>query len=152
MSIPMSRDEMRGMKAKKDEELRIEKVKNRVTHTYEQAIKYAETNAGTFYSLDIDPGQTCKRVHQMNISINKSCVGFSNSNDNYQYKEYQFYKDNMTEILSGLQDLFPGCTVKLAKMCTGNDGKRYDISTMDEKMLPFINQQQAFECIVIDWS
>lgn len=28
----------------------------------------------------------------------------------------------------------------------------YDISTMDEKILPFINQQQIQEYIVIDWS
>jgi hypothetical protein len=136
MSIPMSRDEMRSLKAKRDEELRIEKMNRCVQMIYSQAVGIAKTSTNTSYSLDIDPQQTRKMMH-MNHPPNS---------------EYQFYKDNMTEILSGLQDLFPGCIVKLAKMCTGNDGKRYDISTMDEKMLPFINQQQAFECIVIDWS
>lgn len=140
MSIPITRDEMRGMKAKKDEELRIEKMNRCVQMIYSQAVNIAKTSTNTTFSLDIDTQQT-RQYMPMNIPMNYP----PNS-------EYQFYKDNMTEILSGLQDLFPGCIVKLAKMCTGNDRKRYDISTMDEKMLPFINQQQAFECIVIDWS
>jgi len=139
MSIPMSRDEMRGLKAKKDEELRIQKITSCVQMIYNQAVGTAKTSTITTYSFDIDPNQT-----RLRIPINAP-MHPPNS-------EYQFYKDNMEEILSGLQDLFPGCTVKLAKMCTGNDRKRYDISTMDEKMLPFINQQQSFECIIIDWS
>lgn len=122
MSIPMSRDEMRGMKAKRDEEMRIESIIKSVESIYRSAINVAKTSTNTNYSLD----------------MHKSY--------------YQFYEDNMEEILSGLKDLFPDCTVKLAKMCTGNDGKRYDISTMDEKMLPFINQRQTVECIVVDWS
>jgi len=140
MSIPMSRDEMRGLKAKRDEEFRIDKVVNCIKNIYNQAVSLAKTTTLTTYSFDIDPQQTRQRLIPMNAPMNPA-----NS-------EYQFYKDNMEEILSGLQDFFPGCTVKLAKMCVGNDRKRYDISTMDEKMLPFINQQQSFECIVVDWS
>lgn len=143
MSIPMSRDEMRGMKAKKDEELRIKKLNQTIQMIYRNTISVAETSTNTTYSLDIDPQKIRQRILPMN---------YPHQQNHPPNSEYQFYKDNMTEILSGLQDLFPGCIVKLAKMCTGNDGKRYDISTMDEKMLPFINQQQAFECIVIDWS
>jgi hypothetical protein len=133
----MSREIMQTLKAKKDEELRIEKVNLRVTQIYSQAVRYAETTTAKNFSLDIDPHQSLKRVHMMNDTSSS---------------EYQFYKDNMDEILSGLQRLFPDCSVKLSNMCTGNDGKRYDISTMDEKMLPFINQKNAFECIVVDWS
>ena len=121
------------LKVEKDEKIRVETVKGIINVIYRNAIQVAETQGHTSYSLDIDPNpQRC------GIIISKT--------------EYKFYKDNMDEILSGLQKLFPGCSVKLANMCTGNDGKRYDISTMDEKMLPFINQQNAFECIVVDWS
>ena len=112
---------MQTLKAKKDEELRIDEVKRSIARIYHEAVRQATTSTSTSYSLHIGP-------------------------------ESKFYKDNMEEILSGLQSLFPGCTVKFSKMCTGNDGKRYDISTMDEKMLPFINQKNAFECIVVDWS
>jgi len=142
MQTPMSRDDMRSYKSKNDEELRIEKIYNRVNMIYNQAVSVAKTSTNTSYSLDIDPMKTRERkIH--------APMQFLNSQD---HSEYQFYKDNIEEILSGLQSLFPGCTVKLTKMCTGNDRKRYDISTMDEKMLPFINQQNAFECIVVDWS
>jgi len=131
---------MQMLKAKKDEMIRVETVKGIINVIYTNAIQAAETKGHTFYSLDIDP---CHMKEYMNHSG--------------QFKdraslEYKFYKDNMDEILSGLQKLFPGSTVKLSNMCTGNDGKRYDISTMDEKMLPFINQKNAFECIVVDWS
>lgn len=117
----MSREIMQTLKATKEEELRIEKVKRSVTRIYQEAIQKAMTSTSTSYSLHL--GQ-----------------------------EYQFYKDNMEEILTKLQSLFPGCSVKLSKMCMGNDRKPYDISTIDEKMLPFINQNNAFECIVVDWS
>ena len=121
MHAPMSREVMQTLKATKEEELRIEKVKRSVTHIYVQAVRQAETTSITPYTLHI--GQ-----------------------------EYQFYKDNMEEILTELQSLFPDCIVKLSKMCMGNDRKPYDISTIDEKMLPFINQKNAFECIVVDWT
>ena len=137
MSIPITRGEMRGMKEKKDEELRIEKINRCVQTIYQQAIKAAETSTSTTYSFDIDPGQTRQKMHNIN---------------DQDVSEYIFYKDNMTEILVNLWSLFPGCTVKLAKMCTCKNGKRYDISTMNNIMLAFINPQKSFECIVIDWS
>jgi hypothetical protein len=128
---------MQMLKAKKDEMIRVETVKGIINVIYTNAIQAAETKGHTSYSLDIDQYKNRRRTNIVNDDSNT---------------EYKFYKDNMDEILSGLQKLFPGCTVKLANMCTGNDGKRYDISTMDEKMLPFINQKNAFECIVVDWS
>ena len=134
MQKPISRESMQMLKAEKDERVRVETVKGIINVIYTNAIQAAEIKGHTSYSLDINPR---KQRHPM---------------PNYIDPEYKLYKDSMEEILSGLQKLFPGCTVKLANMCTGNDGKRYDISTMDEKMLPFINQQNAFECIVVDWS
>ena len=137
---------MRALKPKKDEENRIESVKKSVERVYSHAISAAEKSTDTSYSFDIDPHQTRMRPHQTVMKMRPNQF-----NDTVGL-EYKFYKDNMEDILSGLQKLFPGCSVKLVNMCTGNDGKRYDISTMDEKMLPFINKQNAFECIVVDWS
>ena len=136
------------LKVNKDERIRVETVKGIINVIYTNAIQAAETKGHTSYSLDINPREESRHVLRV-------AGGAKVSRESYNDAvglEYQFYKDNMDEILSGLQKLFPGCTVKLVNMCTGNDGKRYDISTMDEKMLPFINQQKAFECIVIDWS
>jgi hypothetical protein len=132
---------MQTLKASKDEELRIDGVKSSIARIYHEAVRQATTSTSTSYSLDIDPQQIRQRILPMNAPMNA-----------HMNSEYKFYKDNMEEILSGLQSLFPGCTVKFSKMCTGNDGKRHDISTIDEKMLPFINQRNTFECIVVDWS
>ena len=113
---------MQVLKAKKEEEKRIESVQRVVIQLYTLAVQTAQTSTVTSYSFII-----------MN-------------------SEYKFYKDNIEDILSGLQTLFPGCAIKFVNMCMGYDGKRYDVSTIDEKMLPFINQAKTFECILIDWS
>lgn len=129
----MSRNDMRELKTKKDEELRIERINACVSNIYHRAVEKAKTSTETSFSLEINP-QKHPLAHMEPLS------------------EYQFYKANMTEILVNLWGLFPECTVKLAKMCRGNDGKYYDISTVDDRMRPFINQQQTSECIVVDWS
>jgi hypothetical protein len=58
----------------------------------------------------------------------------------------------MADILSGLQALFPDCIVSHTLLCKGTDGKFYDISTLDEKVLPFVNRALDQSFIVIDWS
>jgi hypothetical protein len=63
-----------------------------------------------------------------------------------------FYVENMFDILRGLQNLFPECTVSHTLLSKGTDGKFYDISTLDEKLLPFVNRALDQSFIVIDWS
>ena len=83
---PMSRESMLGLKAKKDEEMRLEKINNRVRHIYTQAICAAEDLGFTSYNYPIDP--------------------WRNPNAGYD-----FYKNNMGDILYGLKTLFPDCRV-----------------------------------------
>ena len=64
----------------------------------------------------------------------------------------EFHKTNMDDILDGLRDLFPGCSVLNTTLSRGQDGKMYDISNINEKIRPFINTQQSQQYIVIDWS
>jgi len=119
MSIPMSRDQMRGLKAKKDRVKYLQTMKNHVTHIYRAAIDAAESFGHTSYSFCIDP--------------------------DYSNVDYGFYRDNMEEILSGLQVLFPDCYVTHTMMSAGPDGKMYDVSKMH-------CVTEGKECIVIDWS
>jgi len=42
--------------------------------------------------------------------------------------------------------------VEHATLVRAQDGKLYDISKLDEKMIPFIDMQQRAEYIVVDWS
>ena len=62
----------------------------------------------------------------------------------------------MDEIVKTLRDLFPGCYIEYKSITTvtGNDGKQYDLSTLDEKLKPFINMrsQQTTNSIIIDWT
>ena len=124
---PMNRESMLGLKAKKDEEMRLEKIKIRVKYIYTQAVYHAENFKSTFYNYHID------QWHNPNA-------------DNL------FYMNNMEEILRDLQNLFPDCRVKYTKMFEGSDGKMYDILENDSNILPLISPQHIYESIVIDWS
>jgi hypothetical protein len=66
------------------------------------------------------------------------------------------YETNITDILSGLQVLFPECLIEYKNQCLGLDGKWYDISLIDDMMKQFIdmkkNRIQTQKNIVIDWS
>jgi hypothetical protein len=58
----------------------------------------------------------------------------------------------MPDILAGLKELFPGCDVTHTLLSKGTDGKFYDISKLDDKVLPFVNRALDRSYIVIDWS
>lgn len=124
---PISRDEMRQRKAVKDETLRAQQVLRFVQQIYNSATQYADTTSATVYRFDANLIQ-----HQPIIMA------------------------NMDEIIQNLRTLFPGCNVeyKIVTTVTGNDGKQYDLSTLDEKLKPFINMrsQQTTNSIIIDWT
>lgn len=124
MPTPMFRHEMRGLKAKKHEEKHLQNIKQTVIQIYETAIDVAESLGHTSYNFCIDPV--------------------------YANVDYSFYRNNMEEILSQLQALFPDCYVTHTMMTTGKDGKMYDISKMESAARQFLTESK--ECIVIDWS
>lgn len=126
----MSRDMMRGLKAKIEEEARLQKVKQIVYNIYNYAVQVAKTKTDTSYNYQLPRLQT--RTGDTTIDA--------------------FYTQNMPDILAGLQELFLGCDVSHTLLCKGTDGKMYDISKLDEKVLPFINRDLDQSYIVIDWS
>ena len=127
---PVSRDTLRGLKAKKEEAMRVEEERQRlqnvsqnVRNIYGHVMRVAESSTKTSYKHKVDT----------NDSIDS------------------FIRQNMPDILNGLQTLFPDCTVEHSFFVRGNDGQMYDISKMDEKMRPFINPQNG-QSTLIDWS
>jgi hypothetical protein len=58
----------------------------------------------------------------------------------------------MPDILAVLQELFPDSSVTHAILTCDADGKLYDISKLDDKMLPYVNRALDESYIVIDWS
>lgn len=132
---PMSRDAMRGLKAKIEEEVRVQKIRIIIDGIYSQAVTAAKVKTDTSFKMEIP---------KTNV-INPQTGRHQTSSD-------PFYLENMAHILSSLRDLFPDCTVSHSTLSQGTDGKFYDISTLDEKVLPFINRALDKSFIVIDWS
>ena len=120
---PIARDEMRGLKAKKDEENRLREINSIVNEIYRNTIHTAEHTSESSFKYPI---------------------------------RHPIHQNNITDILSALQILFPECLVEYKNLCQGLDGKWYDISLIDDMMKQFINMKnshiQTQKNIVIDWS
>ena len=130
-AVPILREKLRGLKAEEEEKMRImmerqrlDQVERCVKQLYDNAINYAKINTNTSYTYMLPP-----RNHGQD-----------------------FQRDNMIDILTGLRDLFPDCSIKNTTLSRGQDGKMYDISTMDEKLRPFIDSRYNQESIIIDWT
>jgi hypothetical protein len=127
---PMSKESMQKLKAEEDEKNRNKKIKEIVSNIYNSAIYTAKTTSNTSFHHEIPMNNTYKHDNSLNI----------------------FYINNKDEIVKILQELFTDCLVSFSILSRGNDGKMYDISKMDEKVIPFINREFDKSYIVIDWS
>lgn len=157
---------MRYLKAKVDEEMRLKRIDSIVRGIYTQAVGAAQKGETSFKSpipLDMNPQSTgIPQVAQNSVKkvISKKEAQFDTQMASYHaYRAANpgrpldpFYIENMRDILSGLQELFPACTVSNSTLSQGTDGKFYDISTLDEKVLPFINRALDQSFIVVDWT
>jgi hypothetical protein len=122
----MSRDTMRELKANTEEAARIQQVKNIVQQVYRAAVETAKSSSATSYNHPL-PQQ-------------------------HGIQKDPFYVKNIADILAGLQELFPDCDVTHTLLARGTDGKMYDISKLDDKVLPFVNRALNQSYIVVDWS
>jgi hypothetical protein len=114
---------MRRLKAETDENVRMTRVNEIVKTTYGNAINQAKSNISTSYEQNITGRD-----------------------------EEKFILLNMTDILKGLQELFPGCHVMKKRLVRGQDGKMYNMAFMDEKVLPLIDHRFSKDYILIDWT
>ncbi len=134
---PVSREEMRALKAKNDEKIKNMQIDMIVSMVYNAAMNSATTNTDHIYRWPYNNQQTF------------GCVSG-------HYITYQTLLDNMEEILKRLQVLFPDSLIenKKVSMARGVNGKDYDISTLDDKDLPFVDMRgrTTSDNIVIDWS
>jgi hypothetical protein len=127
---PMSRAMMQQLKSQKEEKVRLNRVKQISDSIYDHAIQRASASTDTSFKHQIPRG----RYNSMGDSSDP------------------FYLNNMTDILAELQTLFPGCSVTHSLMAKGRDGKLYDLSKLDDSVLPFVDQTLEQSYIVIDWS
>ena len=129
--VPVTRDTLRNLKNKRDEEMRIQKVNTCISQVYSAIIHIAKTSIETSYYYKLPS------------------LPVSNSTP-------EFHRENMEDILHGLRTLFQDCSVEYSTLIQGQDGKLYDISKMDEKVMQFAfhpsYRKTSQEYIVIDWS
>ena len=147
--IPMSRAMMQNLKAEKDEEVRQENIKNIVRIIYNGAYTSAKNGQTTSYNYPIPITNT-----QAHLTPNIPCLSRPGISFPAPYKKSSdpFYIENMSDILSNLQSVFPECTISHSIMAKAKDGKLYDVSKLDDAVLPFVDRALDQSYIVIDWS
>jgi hypothetical protein len=131
MNTPMSRSMMKGLKAKKDEEDRCDRIKEIVDTIYTHAISIASVTTNTSFNFLIP----CR--------LNSSQT---------EYKTDTFYLENMSDILKELRKLFTDCDVSHAIMAHGKSGKLYDVKKLNRSTLTHVDRVLDCSYIVIDWS
>lgn len=120
--LPVSIDSMRGLKAKKDEDVRRFQVQKMIEMIYAQALEKASTTTETAYAHLCSPY--------------------------IQHPPVQ----NIAEVLAGLRDLFPGCRVtakKFVKRYSLTLGQ-FDLVEVDD--LRTVADKSVEHYIIVDWS
>jgi hypothetical protein len=146
-SLPKySNGDLLKLKAKKDEENRINKITEYVERIYHRVIEYAENNSSTKYE--------CLLPTLGNPEMNY-CLYNNQPIDN-------FYITNKIEIISNLQNLFPECDIKyvtLNKWVDPNNCSIFDIDNLPKHLENLKNNKQSLDqntkkidYLIIDWS
>lgn len=125
---PISRESMRGLKAKRLEEDRIHQINHIVDQIYREAVNIANNTDDSKYLYDLS-------VHGTPLD---------------------FYRTNIVKIISAVKSLFPDCSVEYTTLTTvtARNGKKYDISKIDKDNISDIRGRptEIGEYIVVDWS
>ena len=95
-----------------------------------------------------------KRVEVLVNGIYSNALRQAETSDDkqYYYKVPSSTESFPEEVVEALKELFPGCSVSHTLLASGSDGKMYDISKIDENILPLINKALDDSYIVVDWS
>lgn len=158
MSQPMSRAMMQNLKAEKEEEVRQARIKSIVQEIYKEAVQLAEKTADSSYNHEIPSVQMAhnpisyRNQMKSDYLARKKLIATPFQHQYTQGGPDPFHIKNIPDILAGLRNLFPDCAVSHTLLCQAKDGKMYDISKLDDAVLPFVDRALDQSYIVIDWS
>ena len=124
---PLTRDVLRGLKQKVDEEKRQKSIDDAVQMLYIAAAQTAKTSIDTFFSYVLPT---------------------------YEETPYRLYGQ---EILDRVKKLFPDSDVSYNFVVLDNRGRRHILNKLDPALHPFIVKDRKNEfrkewAIIIDWS
>ena len=111
-SRQVSRDELRGLYAKTQEEERLRKVREVVNNIYAQVVRQSSGSVETTFIFHYSAGY--------NPAFNTT---------------------NILDIVAGLQELFPDSTITERSILRLHNGTMHDISTLDAKFIGLPGQQ-----------
>jgi hypothetical protein len=123
--LPVSIDSMRGLKAKKDEDVRRFQVKTLIEIIYAQALDKASTTTETSYRHLCSP---------------------------YIQHPPEMSAQNMAEVLAALRDLFPGCRVTTAKFNHTFSMTHGLSQPIEIDNISTFADKSAKDYIIVDWS
>jgi hypothetical protein len=150
---PFSRENMRSLKAQMDKEINDMKIDSAVKFIYVNAVYFAETKADTVYRHLLNAHSS----HGGHITPISNVAKYATQYNQTYGISKEYVLENMEEILTRLRTLFPGCFIEYKKtsMVKGRDGKEYDISETNDKLLLQLfdtRNVRIDEYIRIDWS
>lgn len=157
---PINNKTLKNLKKETDEENRINIVNKCINNIYVKLIEFAKIDDRTVFNYNINgniprPRSVLPNVQKENIKYEPK----KQKPEDYEPKlcyatpeDAYYIKNNINDVIDGLKKLFPECSIEYKALSRGTDGRMYDIKDIDQKMMPFINQQFNQECIVIDWS
>lgn len=124
--IPMTRTSMQKLKVDTEREIHTIAIQKIVQDIYFTAIKTAKTASEKSYIYKVP-----------DLTTNKM--------------ENKFHVENMSEILNHLKGLFPECDIRHTLVARDKDGRMYDISKINNAMLPHVDKVDKNSYIIIDW-
>ena len=133
---PISAKEMGVLKQKKKEKERLSTLKRLLKLIYDATLNYGEKSIGTRY-------------------IYKSIVPFCQHNEFYNHNE-TFIKDNLNDIMTGLERLFPDCDIEYKLYSSNRKGNMHDITDLDTTHKLLVHYLSDGTCLesrfIIDWT
>ncbi len=117
-----TRQVLRTLYAKTQEEERLKQIAGIVTMIYDYALGQAKRGPATTFTYVLPQ-------------------------DSHQK---EFYQTNMSDIVTGLHERFPDSSITQRSILRARDGIDHDISTLNPTLISL--HGQLLEAIVIDWS
>ena len=120
-----TRQVLRTLYAKTQEEERLKQVEQAVTLIYDCALRQAKGSPATTFTFHLP-----------------------------QHMK-EFYQTNMSDIIVGLHERFPDSSItqrSILRAREGRDYKDHDISTLNPTLISLLGHGEFLEAVVVDWS
>jgi len=148
---PLSKEDLKNLRRKTDEENRLNNISRIVKKIYAEVIEYAKLSTESVFRYYIPKkegyGDICRVFPQKRYLYVRKTDGLYVTND-----DIKFIEQNMTDIIKGLNVLFPDSSIEHKAYSIGNDGLYHELPYLNDKIKPFINIRDLEEYIIIDWS